>query len=90
MYILPNCPNSQQVPQLASRPRVYSGPGMAIPTLQGMFKTPSRVVRNRVVKYEASALFWNLYDSCMSVRMLLLLACVHSLGLGVDLGNSLE
>ena len=72
---------------------MYSGPGMAIPTLQGMFKTPSRVVRNRVVKYsiyEPSALFRNLYDSCMSMRMLLLLACVHSLGLGVDLGNSLE
>ena len=27
--------------QLAGRPRVYSGIGMAIPTLQGMFKTPS-------------------------------------------------
>ena len=69
---------------------MYSGPGMAIPTLPGMFKTPSRVVRNRVVKYESSALFRYLYDSCMSVCMLLLLACVHSLGLGVDLGNSLE
>ena len=69
---------------------MYSGPDMAIPTLQGMFKTPSQVVRNRVVKYEPSALFRNLYDLCMSVRMLLLLACVHSLGLGVDLGNSLE
>ena len=32
--------------QLASRPQVlYSGIDMAIPTLQCMFKTPSRVVR---------------------------------------------
>ena len=47
---------------------MYSGRGMAIPTLQGMFKAPSRVVRNRVVKYEPSALFRNLFDLCMSVR----------------------
>ena len=30
--------------QLASRPQVYSGTGKAIPTLQCMFKTPSRLV----------------------------------------------
>ena len=39
-----------------------------------------------VVKYKSSALFWNLCDSCMSVRALLLFSCVHSLGLGLDLG----
>ena len=66
-----NQTNSKQVPLLASRPRVYSGPGMAIPTLQGMFKTPSRVVRNRVVKYEPS--------SIISVSLRLMYECVHAL-----------
>ena len=32
----------------------------------------------------------NLCDSYMSVCSLLLLSCVHSLGLGLDLGNSLD
>ena len=31
--------------QLASWPQVYNGTGMAIPTLQCMFKTPSRILR---------------------------------------------
>ena len=43
-----------------------------------------------VVKYKPSALFWNLCDSFMSVRTLLLFSCVHSLRLGLDLGNSLD
>ena len=43
-----------------------------------------------VVKYKRSALFRNLCNSCMSVRALLLLSCVHTLGLGLDLGNSLD
>ena len=40
--------------------------------------------------YKPSALFRNLCDSCMRVLTLLLLSCVHSLGLGLDLGNSLD
>ena len=43
-----------------------------------------------VIKYKPSALFQNLCNSCISVRTLLLLSCVHSLGLGLDLGNSLD
>ena len=46
-----------------------------------------------VVKYKLSALFQNLCKSCMSVRALLLLSSMHSLqslGLGLDLGNSLD
>ena len=43
-----------------------------------------------VVKYKPSALFRNLCNSRMSVRALLLLSCVHSLRLGLDLGNSLD
>ena len=43
-----------------------------------------------VVKCKPSALFRNLCDSCKSVHVLLLLSCVHSLGLGLDLGNSLD
>ena len=43
-----------------------------------------------VVKYKLSALFRNLCNSCMSVRALLLLSCVHSLGLGLVIGNSLD
>ena len=43
-----------------------------------------------VIKCKLSAVFRNLCDSCMSVRALLLFSCVHSLGLGLDLGNSLD
>ena len=43
-----------------------------------------------VVKYKPSALFRDLCDLCMSVHALLLLSCMHSLGLGLDLGNSLD
>ena len=43
-----------------------------------------------VIKYERSTFFRNLYNSCMSVHTLLLLSWVHSLGLGLDLENSLD
>ena len=43
-----------------------------------------------VVKYKSFAFFWNLCDPCMSVHALLLLSCVHSLELGLDLENSLD
>ena len=43
-----------------------------------------------VVKYTLSALFRNLCNSCISVCALLLLSCMHSLGLGLDLGISLD
>ena len=43
-----------------------------------------------VLKYKTPAFFWNLCDSCMSVCVLLLLSRMHSLGLGLDLGNSLH
>ena len=50
----------------------------------------STLIKWGVVKYKPSALFQNLCGSCMSVRTLLLLSCVHSLELGLDLGNSLN
>ena len=40
-----------------------------------------------VVKYKLSASFRNLCNSCISVCTLLLLSCVHSLGLELDLGS---
>ena len=42
------------------------------------------------MKFKPSAIFRNLCDMCMIVHMLSLLSCVHSLGLGLDLGNSLN
>ena len=41
-------------------------------------------------KHKLSDFFRNPYDLCLSVCTLLLLACVHSLGLELDLGNSLD
>ena len=43
-----------------------------------------------IVKYELFTFFRNLCDSCISMRMLLLILCVPSLGLGLDLANSLD
>ena len=46
-----------------------------------------------VVKYISHTFlffFQNLCDSCVNVHMLLLLSCVYSQGLGLDLGNSLD
>ena len=43
-----------------------------------------------VIKDKPSALFRNLCDLCMSMCVLLLLSCVHSLGLGLDLVNSVD
>ena len=48
------------------------------------------VEKLNVVEYKPSAFFWNLCNLCMNVRTLSLLSCVHSLGLGLDLGNSLN
>ena len=53
-------------------------------------KFATRQFEPGVIKYKLSALFRNLCDSCISVRALLLLLCVHTLGLGLDLGNSLD
>ena len=43
-----------------------------------------------VLKYKPFAFFQNLCDLCMSLHVLLLLSWVHLLGLGLDLGNSLD
>ena len=42
------------------------------------------------MKISDVAFFQNLCDSCMSVHALLLLSSMHTLGLGLDLGNSLD
>ena len=57
-----------------------------------MEKIKLRVFKNflGVVKYKLFALFRNLCDLRMSVCTLLVISCVHSLGLGLDLGNSLN
>ena len=43
-----------------------------------------------VIKYKQFACSPNLCNSCISVSALLLLSCMHSLGLRLDLGNSLD
>ena len=43
-----------------------------------------------VMKYKPYAFFRNLCALCLSMHVLLLLSCVHTLVLGLDLGNSLD
>ena len=43
-----------------------------------------------VFKYEPFVFFWNHCNLCMSVCALSLLSYIHFLGLGLDLGNSLD
>ena len=43
-----------------------------------------------VIKYEPSAFFFGISATPVWAFALSLLSCVHSLGLGLDLGNSLD